>query len=421
MRSESGLPGAFEPADIHLNVDESGRVVTDYDHHDNRHSVGASGPYDAYAKLRAQCPVAWSTKWDGFWVVADYANLQTVALDDDTYSSARGMGIPAIGNARPLLPIMTDPPEFWSYRRPLNPWFTPLAIQERWEPQIRDLANELIDAFIERGEADLVGDYSQPLPARLTLRLLGIEESRWEEILHNVQVGVHESARDLDRSIEACMEMYAAIANVIDERRAGGYQDDLISYLLTAETETPSGQFEEEEILDICALILFGGLDTTTSATAHALFHLAGHPELRAALVADATRIPLAVEEFIRYEAPVQGLPRTATRDVELGGQKIKEGDRLWLLWASANRDGARFDRPDELVLDRHPNHHVSFGIGIHRCLGAHLGRAQMRIMLEEFLRRIPHYELAADPGLVRHSDVSVGYGYRNLRIRFDL
>lgn len=399
--------------------EEPERASIDYDHHDPAHSQGEEGPYGTYGELRARCPVAWSQNWDGFWVVSDYRHVQEIALDDATWSSARGMGIPFIGNARPLLPIMTDPPEFWTYRRPLNPFFTRTAVA-RWEPRIRALANELIDGFIAEGRADLVRDYTQALPARITLRFLGLDEERWEEMVEWVQTGIHDSATDLDRSVEACMCIYAELATAIDERRDHGYRDDFISELLQLETETPAGQFLDEEVMDICALLMFGGLDTTTAATSNALYHLAADPEARHLLAAEPGRIPLAVEEFLRFEAPVQGLPRTATRDVELGGRKVLEGERVWLLWASANRDPARFERPDELVLDRHPNHHMTFGVGIHRCLGAHFGRAEFGIMLEEFLRRIPDYSLSGEAGVERYPDCSVVYGYRQLPVVFE-
>jgi cytochrome P450 len=177
------------------------------------------------------------------------------------------------------------------------------------------------------------------------------------------------------------------------ERRDAPRREDMISVLLDAEIDgRPLG---EDELLFSLTLLLLGGLDTTTSAIAMAFYHLADHPEDRARLLAEPELLDPAVEEFVRVATPVQGLGRTVTKDTTLSGCPLAAGDRVFLLWASGNRDPEAFDRPDEVVLDRHPNHHLGFGAGPHHCVGSHLGKLMVKIALEELLPRLGDFRIA--------------------------
>jgi cytochrome P450 len=386
------------------------RLVARFDHHDHALS---KDPYAVYRELRATCPVMKSEAWDGFWVVSSYEAVSQVAHDDETFCSGRGVSYPHAGNARPLIPIEVDPPEFLGYRRLLNPMFSHTAV-EAMEADVREITNDLIDAFIGRGSCDFMKEFAEPLPARMTLRLLGIDESRWGEFLHAIHVGVHESSRDFDKAVEALLEVYVQLAIALDDRQQGdGTGDDIISQLARADID--GRPLEDEEILDICLLMLFGGLDTTAAMIGHALVWLHEHPDQKALLAAEPERLPAAVEEFLRYEAPVQGLARTVTQDCELGGQQLREGDKVWMLWASANRDEAEFPDADEMVLDREANRHFAFGVGIHRCLGAHLGRLMGRVALEELLRRIPGYEVPPRSEVRHLPDCAIVYSLESL------
>jgi cytochrome P450 len=162
-------------------------------------------------------------------------------------------------------------------------------------------------------------------------------------------------------------------------------------------------------------LIMFGGLDTTASAIGHALYYLGRNPDRREWLRQNPDQIPVAIEEFLRIESPVQGLRRTETCETELNGQHLCPGENVWVLWASANRDPSEFDHPDEMDLERSPNRHVAFGVGKHRCLGSNLARAMMRISLEEVLERVPDYSIGPDSELSRFADSSVVYGLTGL------
>ena len=385
-----------------------------FDHHDPALSAD---PYPAFARLRKECPVGWSEAWGGFWVVSGHREVEQVAHDDVTFCSGQGVSLPTVGQARPLIPIEVDPPLFHKYRRILNPRFSPGAV-ERFEPDIRRIATTLIDGFIERGECDLMAELAAPLPAMTTLRMLGLPEEEWEVYLHRIHVGVHESARDLDKAVEAIIEVYAAIAAALEERESAGFTgDDLITYLATAESEGEG--LTEEEVLDTCLLILFGGLDTTAAAISHAALYLDEDREARSRLIREPGLLRSAVEEFVRFYTPVQALARTVTRDTELGGQDLTAGDKLWMIWASANRDETAFPDPDRVILDRYPNRHLGFGVGIHRCLGMHLARLMFRVALEEILRRMPDYRVSPDADLARFPDASVVYGLLHLPVTF--
>lgn len=385
----------------------------DFDHHSPELS---NDPYPVYAELRRQCPVSHSTAWGGFWAVTGLEEVTAVALDDDTFCSGQGVALPAIGQARPLLPIECDAPEFYTYRRLLNPRLSPVAAKAM-EERIKATCAELVDAFIESGQADFVQQLAMPLPARTTLRLLGIDDARWEWFLERIHIGVHESAQDLDRSVEAMFEVYAAIAEAYEARMADGLTgEDLISYLGRAVRDEV---ITEDHLLDMCLLTLFGGLDTTAAVIGNALYHLAGMPEERATLRDDPARLDVALEEFLRFEAPVQGLARTVTKDVVLGGQQLEAGDKVWMLWASANRDPNEFPDPDVLKLDREPNRHMSFGIGIHRCLGSNVARVMFRAAVSEVLQRIPDYALQDGYTPQRFPDSSVVYALTSLPVTF--
>ena len=402
------MTAALDMTDEHR--DAVRRLVARFDHHDHALS---KDPYAVYRELRSACPVTKSEAWDGFWVVSSYEHVSQVAHDDATFCSGQGVSYPQAGNARPLIPIEVDPPEFLGYRRLLNPLFSHSAV-EAMEDDVREITNDLIDAFIGRGHCDFMQEFAEPLPARMTLRLLGIDEGQWADFLHAIHVGVHESSRDFDKEVEALLEVYVQLAIALDDRQQGdGTGDDIISRLARADID--GRPLEDEEILDMCLLMLFGGLDTTAAVIGHALVWLHEHPDQRARLAAEPELLPLAVEEFLRFEAPVQGLARTVTKDCELGGEQLKAGDKVWMLWASANRDEAEFPDPDSVVLDRTANRHFAFGVGIHRCLGAQLGRLMGRVALEQILRRLPDYEVPPRSEVRHLPDCAIVYSLESL------
>lgn len=388
------------------------RVLARFDH---RSPELATDPFGVYAQLRERCPLHRSEAWDGFWVVASHRLVNEVAHDDARFCTGQGVSFPHAGNPRPLIPLEVDPPEAVAWRRLLTPLFAPAATEQR-TAEIRAIARDLIDGFAARGRCDVVSEFAEALPARETMRLVGLPEERWRECLDAIHVGVHESARDLDKAVDAMIEVAVLLAETMEAREAEP-ADDVISFLLSARFE--GRPVSEEEILDICLLMLFGGLDTTASVIGFGLAYLAGHDEERKQLIAEPERIPLAVEEFLRYFAPVQGLARTATADTTLAGQPISEGDKLWILWASANHDETEFPEPERVILDRNPNRHVAFGVGVHRCLGSNLGRLMARVAFEEFLTRVPDYRLEREEFDVIE-DAGIVYALTTLPVVFD-
>lgn len=359
------------------------------------------------ADLRNRCPMAWSTEYGGFWVVSRYDDVARIARDDETFSSAfenGGVQIPA--SPTRALPIMMDPPEFLVLRRLLNPWFSPARLA-RWESLVRRWTTECVDKHIATGQMDLVMDLGNPVPAMLTLSLLGLPIQDWPRYAEPQHLNVayptpgendphraemYQRARD---GLEWCAGQIAAL---IPERRARP-GTDLLSFLVTATAW--DRKLTDEEIIGIAGLTIAGGVDTTTALLACALLHLHRNPGQRARLIAEPELLPVATEEFLRYYSVVQGLARTAKRDVEVGGQNIAAGERLFINWASANFDADRFDDPDTFIIDREPNRHAAFGLGGHRCIGSNFARMEFQIMLAEVLRRIPDYvidEAACEP-----------------------
>lgn len=388
--------------------------MPEFDHHDKDF---ARDPYPVYERLRRECPVNHSDAWGGFWSVSTYADCASVLHDDDTFRSGDGVSVPKTPGVRRFNPIETDPPQFYGVRRALNPFFSPAAVA-RMEPQAREIAHTLIDGFIAAGEVDLVAALARPLPGIMTMRILGLEDDLWERYVENAHIAIHSQVQDFDRAVEVSMETYAELAVVLEERQSAGAKgDDIISYLLRAQVD--GKPLSEEDILDICILLLYAGLDTTTAAIGHLLHYMGRNPAVRQQLIERPELIPLAVEESLRLEAPVQALSRTVGRDVVVGDQELREGDKLLILFASANRDANEFDRPDEFVVDRYPNRHMAFGVGIHRCLGAHFGRMESQVALEAVLERIPDYQLISQAAPQRFDDCAIVYGLVSLPVSF--
>lgn len=393
---------------------EDDRPIVPVDHHS---AEFAADPWSVYRDLRQRCPVAYSDAHGGFWMVSKYDDVRRVALDDHTFSSAASITVPPKPPGKRLsIPIEMDPPLFQEYRRVLNPMFAPARVAQL-EPEIRSFVHGAIDGFIESGECDLIHDFANPVPAMTTLLLLGLPPEDWE--LYAWPVHAQTFLRPGSERRQAAVEPYAAIHDRVREEieaRKRSPRDDMISALLQA--EVAGKRIDDEEVLDIIMLTLHGGFDTTGSAISNALVYLDQHPDDRRRLMDDPDLVPQAVEEFLRYEAPQQGLARVTTRECVVGGQRIDPGERIMLWWASANRDEEAFPDPDTVVLDRFPNRHVTFGVGAHRCLGSTVARRQIHFALEAFLDRLPDYRVHHDR-IERAETVGVVFGHFSIPISF--
>ena len=302
-----------------------------------------------------------------------------------------------LGNDRPLIPLQIDPPDHLRYRKLLDPLFAPREIN-KLEAEVRLLANQLIDGFIENGEVEYSDEFAIPLPCTVFLALMGLPQDDLPRLLDMKNnlirppggFGAPEG-RDVQRA--TALEIYDYFQAAIDDRRVEP-RDDLITRFMDAELD--GYRMSDEEILDVCFLFIMAGLDTVTASLGCSMAYLAQHPEQRDAIVADPSLIPGAVEELLRWEGIVPGSARILSEDVEMSGCKFAKGTPMHVIISAANVDPTEFPDPDRVDFQREGNRHLAFGGGIHRCLGSHLARLELRVSLEEWHRRIPEYAVAA-------------------------
>ena len=386
----------------------------DFDHHAADFSAKK---YELYRTMRAECPVAHSPAHGGYWLLSRYDEVFAVARDDATYSSAREVVVPPT-NVGKLIPLQSDPPELNRYRGLLIPYFTPAALA-RLEPFVRDVVDRSIDGFIERGSADIVAELANPVPSSTTMKLLGMDPAEWRIFADPIHAAGY-SRPGSPENLAATEEIVAFSKKIEDEvdARVAAPRDDMISGLLASQSRD-GRKTTRNEVVDLVRMVIFGGMDTVMAAVSNIFVALGERPDLQSRLRAEPDLIPAAVEEFLRYDAPVQGFARTVTRDVEIGGQPIAEGETVFMLWASANRDPAAFgETAEDLVLDRSPNRHMTFGVGAHRCLGAPLARIELRIVLERVFARLPDFKVDLD-GVVEADTIGIVFGRRKVPVGF--
>ncbi|MGW0024660.1 cytochrome P450 [Rhodococcus sp. NPDC003383] len=396
-------------------------LVVDFDIYDQTLAQPVDTVQERVAELAAKGPVVYSTAHGGHWIVTHYKEIHEILRDPETFSSYPNNLVTGPGGMGKFIPIELDPPEHTGYRLAMQPLFSPNRMKAL-EEQIRSHTNDLIDAFAGKGEAEFITEFAHELPTRVFLALMDwpLEDAPlFTEATDTVLLGKPGLSPEENQQaqVAAGFEMFGYFHKMVQERRENP-GDDITSTLIHTEVELEGGKrlLTDEELYRMFFLLLIAGLHTTQGALAWSIIHLYNNPAQRQALIEDDTLIPSAVEEILRFEAPVTP-GRRATRDVELGGVQIKEGDQLILTLCSANRDAEEFDDPGELILDRRPNRHLSFGGGPHRCLGSHLARIELTIALEELHRRIPDYSLIAeDPPVLHASQVR---GCMRLPIRF--
>lgn len=382
--------------------DISGVSVADLD---PRQVAAMDQPYDLLNELRERCPVSHSDTYGGFWNLFRYGDVCAAAVDPATFSS-RDVTIPSEPLAQQIGPIMVDPPVHRDYRHPLLSRFSPSAVAGL-EAAIRTKVGELIDGFIEDGHADLVNNLFLPFPAFAALKLLNLPEadfdlfSRWATLAFTIP---EEGTADSNWGEEA-----AAYYGRLYDEAAGSDSDDLLS--IARRIQIGGCEIQRMEYVGLLLTLVNAGLDTTTNAAANMALLLDDRPDLRRRLIDDPELIPRAVEEFLRYLSPLPMLSRVTNRDVTVGtgadAVTIPRGEKVALHWLAANHDPAEFDDPEQVVLERKPNRHVAFGLGPHRCIGIHLARIELRVVLEELLTRLPDYavlrgEFVRGPGVTR-------------------
>lgn len=347
-------------------------------------------PQAYYRRARAAGPVL-PTLFGGVELVRR-ADIEAALRHPAVFSSA--MEAVDLGQTVPLIPLQVDPPEHSKYRKLLDPIFAPKRMNPL-EPQITELVNHLIDGFIDDGSCEFTTALAEPLPSSVFLKLIGLPVSELPTFLEMKNGILRPQGADLDEVKAAQRETAAVVERFFAEELAARRKspnDDLLSMFATA--EVGGDRLTDDEILGICFLFLIAGLDTVTDSLECFFAYLAQHPDQRRQIVEDPSIIPSAVEELLRWETPVTTVARVAARDTEVGGCPIKKGTSVSIGIGSANTDEEEL--PDAYTVDLTRNaKHLAFGGGVHRCLGSHLARLELRTTLREWHRRIPDYEIA--------------------------
>lgn len=390
--------------------------ATDFDH---THPDYAANAPEIWDDLRQQCPVAHTERFGGTWLPTRHADVATIAHDTEHFSSEgvivsiwKPEGIAPVGYAPP---ITSDPPFHAEARRLLLPAFSPNEMK-KWEPATRKACRDLLDEIVAGGAdvVDAAEQYAQHIPVRVIAEMLGVpaeDGDKFRRFIHRII----EAPGEFDEESfdpEDTLDHY--LTQVVEDHRANP-KDDLVGFLMNAEMN--GEPLTDQHIGGTVALLLIAGIDTTWSAIGASLWHLAQVPSDRKRLVDDPSVLPFAVEEFLRFYAPVT-MARIVCKEVEVGGQTLANRDWVLLPFPAANRDPEAFEDADQFVIDRKRNRHVAFGLGIHRCLGSNLARMELQIAIDEWMQRIPDFELAdADPSAVRWSGGQVR-GPRQLPVR---
>lgn len=331
---------------------------------------------------------------DGTVIASSRALVDEVLQDPARFSSA---DLVEQGNVRPLIPLAIDPPDHLKYRRLLDPLFAPRRV-DALEDDITARVNRFIDTFVDRGSCNFTDEFAEQLPASVFLGMMGLP---WEELPSLIAMrdgllrpGDSTSTPEVRSAIQraTAQDVYAYFDRVFDERAAAP-RDDILSFLLDA--EAGGERLTRHEMLDICFVLLTAGLDTVTDSLTCFFAFLAQHDEHRRLLVAQPDLIPDAVEELLRWETPVPAVVRWARETRTLDDQVAGAGHLVIANLSAANVDPLEFPDPLEVRFDRDVNRHLAFGGGVHRCLGSHLARRELRITLREWHRRIPEYTLS--------------------------
>ncbi|HWO93922.1 MAG TPA: cytochrome P450 [Dehalococcoidia bacterium] len=392
-------------------------------------------PHPVWTYLRKNAPIYRHPPGEGgvpFWSVTKYMDARQVYSDPVLFSSEDGINLPRGdqlmrredaadygGHGQSL--IMTDPPKHTKHRQLVNKRFTPRGVAPN-EAHIREIVNDILDEVAPRGECDFVIDVAARLPTAVICEMMGIPRQDWDMMfeLGNKLIGAqdpeYQGDADVQRTgLQAAMEMTMYFAKIVEERKRNP-GDDLVSALV-------HGEIDGEKLSDIdlyadCVLFILGGQETTRNATSGGVAAVIERPEERARLLADPSLVPTWVEESLRWTSPITHVRRTATRNTELGGYAIREGDYVVIWIASANRDEDVFPDPFRFDVGRTPNEHLAFTYGEHFCLGSNLARLELRVMFEEVRRRLlPTMELVGPPERLRSNFVS---GIKHMPVRFE-
>jgi cytochrome P450 len=401
----------------------SNRPTVDFDHHSSAH---ANDPVGALTDLRAKCPMAWSTHYGGFWVATSHGYVSEILLRPDLFSSAKiidhegvvrgGVDFPPPPGWPQVIPGEVDPPSWHEYRRLLAKAFAKPAIN-RMEADLVQMAACVVDDVIETGRCDMAEELAWNFSGRSVLSIVGLPSDEWEFFsrpFHDSLIGAQSntSAEPLDNP-----KMTAVIDRLKSEiaARAGREAKDVLGAVINGTVDGRA--ISADEALRIAINIVGGGIDTTASLISLIFVLLEERPELRDFFV-EPTKAPLAIEECMRYFSPTQSLARRVVADTSCADESLTAGESVLVSFAAANRDPLVFEAADSLELDRSPNPHLGWGLGIHKCLGMHLARAEIRAIVAQVLTRMPDYsiEIASSE---KYPSIGILNGYRTLPATF--
>ena len=386
-------------------------------------------PHEQFSWLREHAPVYWhayggADGWPGFWAVTKHEDIAYLSRHPEIFSSARRLvvfgEVPEVGAAmQRLMMLNMDPPQHTRQRAFVNRGFTPRMIG-RLEEHITQICGDLIDDVRSRGTADFVTDIAAPLPLQVICELVGAPLEDRDRIyqLSNHLVGADDpefqSPTGQRLQHAAALEIYA-YAGQLAERRRARPEDDIVTRLLQP---NEAGEVLSDDEFDLFFLLLtVAGNETTRNAASGGMLAFFEHPEQWQRLIDEPALIPAAAEEIVRWVSPVNMFRRTATRETELAGQRIAEGDKVVVFYSSANRDGTVFAGPEEFDAGRDPNPHVGFGGGgPHFCLGKHLAVLELRVLLATLIERMPDIKLDGQASRLRSNFIN---GIKHMPVRF--
>jgi len=372
--------------------------TTDYDIRDPEY---IENPVPMWAEMREKCPVAHTDRLGGSWNPTRFDDLRELAQMVPELSSRQILVMPPAPNSPEqsryeqmiaAAPITADPPIHTWTRRMLLPAFAPRAVAQ-YQEFTEVLCHELIDGFIESGQCDGAVQYSQQIPPRVIAHMIGVDPGMADQFVEWVNQILGEGLVEPALRLKARDEMLAYIGAEV-QRRIEDPQEDLLTQLIFMELDHPEANITPEVVIGVTNLLIVAGIDTTWSSIGSALWHLGTHPEDRERLVSEPDLLPVAIEEFLRFYAPVT-MARVAETDIDFNGAHIKAGDKVLMNFPAACHDPEQFENPDEFIIDRMKNRHIAFGSGIHRCAGSNLARLEMTTAVRIWLERIPEFHVS--------------------------
>ena len=373
--------------------------ANDFDHF---HPDYNAEPNRIWDDIRASgCPVAHTERFNGVYLPTKHEDISAIAHDTEHFSSrsvlVTDVPVDELGEFRSP-PITSDPPEHQAHRKALLPAFAPKAM-DKWLPITQDICRNLLDDFADGDSCDGSDDYAKHIPVLVIARMIGIPEEDGDMFRRWISDLLEQGPFDVTLARSSTKEIFDYFAQFIEERRDDP-EEDLITYLLQADMD--GNPLADHQISGGLFLLLLAGIDTTWSTIGSALWHLGQFPEDRRRLAAEPELIDTAVEEFLRFYSPVT-MARVITDEVEVSGVSLCPGERVLLPFPAANRDPEFIEDADVFKIDRKVNRHSAFGLGIHRCLGSNLARMEVKVAIQEWMARIPEFELT-DPGSVTWS-----------------